>query len=225
MVQLISIHIPKTAGLSFAVTLREVYGKRAVTGLRTWHVPGPKCHDPNSRFYTDWYWFKVEWDRRMTSTKVPRAKVIHGHAPACCFEGLFPDAARVVWLRNPADMVLSSIFFKYQLDRRCARANTPLEMMQNPCGQNVLTLFTSGDLSQFAFVGIVEHYEEDLYKLAQLLNWPAGRVHPHHGNITWYKPEWRRQLRRDRALVDELKRLNAQDVKLYNEALRRRGYA
>jgi hypothetical protein len=221
MVELVSVHIPKCAGQSFAATLRGVYGNGAVAA--PWNRRGinPACHNPESAFHTDYPAFKAQWDLALADLP-DRIKVLHGHAPVGLFYGLFPSARRIVWLRDPVEWALSAVFFTWQI-KPWTRDTALEEMLSNAKGRNVQTLFTGGNLAQFDFVGLVEHFEEDVQELARLLDWPAERVKVHSGNITRYERERRRDYANDAETRAMIERLNAQDVRLYQMVLEMRG--
>ncbi|NVK56712.1 MAG: hypothetical protein HWE26_13985 [Alteromonadaceae bacterium] len=82
-VKWVSYHIPKTAGTSFRLSLESAYGARRVFGV--YADSGAK---EMSRAEQIW---------------LPRsATVLHGHFKALPKHGvLFPNAKRLVWLRDP----------------------------------------------------------------------------------------------------------------------------
>jgi len=101
----------------------------------------------------------------------PEARVLADHMPVQLYDGLFPEAKRVVWLRHPVRRLVSRYlhFWHPEIDHDI------YEYIREDRAQNLLTYFTGGgDLSRFFFVGITERFEQDLARLARLLGWPPG---------------------------------------------------
>lgn len=87
MIELISVHIPKTAGTSFGVLLERLYADRL-------YRPDPA----------------LEWDQ-MARLAPERARAVHGHLMPRDFLRDYPDSEIVVWLRHPIDWVISYYHF------------------------------------------------------------------------------------------------------------------
>ncbi|MGB3513307.1 MAG: sulfotransferase family 2 domain-containing protein, partial [Microcoleaceae cyanobacterium] len=82
-IEIISVHVPKTAGTTFRDVLEQVYG---VAGI---------CVDNQLQY----------------PTIKPQFRVIHGHFPMIKYEGKFPQAKRIIWLRNPVERLISQYFY------------------------------------------------------------------------------------------------------------------
>jgi hypothetical protein len=210
--QLISIHIPKTAGTSFRNTLKGVYGEHAVKRLDI-----DLIHQQ----------LKVEQET-FTEKKLPRGtKVIHGHFSYALLSQqleISPKTPVITWLRDPVERVISN--YHYLAKRLAAELNeegkglnilskmqkTLLEYAYSELNRNRISKFMEGmSLSDCAFVGITECYQQDLASLSQLLNWKS---YPNfHHNATGQRP-----------VVSEMERevirsWNQADMALYEEAL------
>jgi hypothetical protein len=212
-VELISIHIPKTAGTSFYQTLQEVYGNGVTDALRRGHL---------RRMERGGY--------SLTKYVSGEKKVIHGHL---YYEELDElrhehDAKVICWLRDPVERVISNYhFFKngladpsrnrrnYELNKH--RKNESLRTYAGiPENCNVMSKFLAGiDLEELFFIGFTEDYANDLNRLAGRLEWPA--VSPAHLNTRKYSTEAAETI--DEELKVEIARLNAEDIALYQRAL------
>jgi len=144
---IISVHIPKTAGSTFYVILRNLFGNKLY-------------HDRPQH---------LQKDRLKDDTKC-----IHGHFLASKWLKKFPDAALVTWVRHPVDRVISEYYYKR--DRATEMLDTPtmgdITAKQIRDGDMTLSEFICGDgetnrqsryldvpLLRFAFIGIAEHFD------------------------------------------------------------------
>lgn len=213
--ELISIHIPKTAGTSFRNTLKQNYGEKEVIRL---DIPFQGRVKINQKQYKK-------------DTLPPKVRVIHGHFSAAMLQNTFPaideSVPYITWLRNPVDRVVSNFYYlekqlKEILSKKDYNFNILKRMQKNlleyaafPANQNRIAKFLNGtELSQFLFVGIQEHYSEDLGQLANLLDWSNTEEYKHNITGTDYGLS-----KKDIAYITSC---NKKDVLLYEEALKLR---
>jgi len=181
-IQLVSLHIPKTAGTSFRNMLKSVYGDEAVARL---DIPlRGKQVKLNEEAY----------DERMISSSI---KVVHGHFSPAQIYDLFevgPDVPFITWLRNPVDRVISNFHYLEKrlmeelagsrqggrhLTRRMQR--NLLEYAADEINRNIMHKYVEHlSLDSFYFVGIQEYFEEDVLHLSQKMNWPTPTVLHHN---------------------------------------------
>jgi hypothetical protein len=90
-VEIISVHVHKTAGGTFGRILKQVYGEMQVFGD---YQQQEKLENTLDRL-----------------SDQPQARVIHGHFPARKYKEYFPSAKRVIWLRNPIIQFIYGYFF------------------------------------------------------------------------------------------------------------------
>ena len=213
--ELISIHIPKTAGTSFMEILRDVYGRN---GLATLHIQSLG----NDK------WRAVQNDKPVELEDISiKGKVVHGHSSYSSFRQLakLPGTVPIItWLRDPAKRVESAYhfaneIFKNELSESHPRLNILNSMKRNfmeyaasPPNRNVMHQMLEGvALEDLFFVGLVEHFEEDLAYLATKLGWKNFSVP--HSNRTPARPPLA-PFRREALLA-----WNQKDVALYEKAL------
>ncbi len=205
--ELISVHVPKTAGTAFANLLNKVYGVEQI--------------------------FK-DYENESIESIGPRYRVVHGHFRVGKYNGYFPTAKRVAWVRHPATWVISLYYFWKHIPWEVAeKANNPLltrhlteelsllEFAEHPLARNQFTRhFLDGlDLEDFFFVGIQEHFQEELKDLAWMMGWPTFEVGVDNANP---QPGYRdrvNQLRSEPGLIQKLESLNEDDMALYERAL------
>ena len=212
-IELISIHIPKTAGTSFRNILKEVYGDEAVIrldiSLKTQEVR------INEQLYHE-------------ENLPPETQVIHGHfSPALLIQRFVLDTTpkMITWLRHPVDRVISNFYYLEKrlkeelqeeikgLDILSKMQRKLMEYAQDEINRNRQHKFLAGvRLEDLDFVGIQEHYSEDLKSLSHLFNWPSYQEARHNvtGGI------YTQVSAQDRA---EIAKLNASDIALYEEGL------
>ena len=216
-IELISVHIPKTAGTSFRNTLKAVYGEEAVVRLDVDVIGGKEILRVNQAAYTD-------------KTLPKQARVIHGHFCPGELSDRFtlPQEHQIItWLRDPVDRVASNYYYlakrlAEELDEVGKNLNilskmqrTLLEYAEDELNRNRISKFLHGTpLEQLAFVGIQEYYTEDLQVLAKLLKWTDFTEFKH--NVTASKYEVSPEERAEIAALNDL------DVKLYDAALKLR---
>ena len=161
--ELISIHIPKTAGSSYHAILKTHYGWRLkhiqrAADIKTWSSGKPYlCNKPF-------------------------VKAVHGHIrPHHNWKDYYPQAKWVCWLRDPADRVLSAynhlkrtqdlgdrnqrLFKQLQPDLETFLAHPEFAAVTQ-----IYSRFLGGfKPDDFAFIGRTEHFEDDLQSFAALI--------------------------------------------------------
>ena len=211
MIELISIHIPKTGGQSFYHVLQQVYGDRLSMYYRR------RDYDAIMKEH-----------RRFEDSLAPQLKVLHGHLYYKELKRLHKHTkAKVIcWMRDPVERVVSNYhYFKQRLDQSDAdpenahrRDETLLQYAGRRDARNRMHKFLKGlPLEDFYFIGLLEDYEADVKRLGRLLGW--GKVElPHVNKAESPKPEL------DEATLKKLRRWNRRDIKLYEEVRRLKGY-
>ncbi len=213
-IQLVSIHIPKTAGTSFRNTLKEVYGEQAVKRLDI----GPKK-------------FHLEQELFQAKKLAKEIEVVHGHMYYNLLYDKFkisPEVPIITWLRDPVERVISN--YKYlskrlaeELDEEGKGLNilakmqrTLMEYAQDEMNRNRMSKFLEGlEPEDLFFIGISDFYSEDLKELADLLGWK--KVEEHRLNVTGKRVDDVSE--KDRAAI---RALNNLDVEWYEKAIRLR---
>lgn len=216
--------MPKTAGVSFRATLEEHYGAR----FRHDYADYPLAYPPEQR-------------HRMAheaSTRVGMDSVncVHGHFLPAKYMPLAEnrECHFVTWLREPVARLISHYYYWRRaydpdsplvssLHRRVVEENWTLEAFcLSPELQNVYKAFLWGlPVEKLDFIGITEHYEEDLQVFAQ--HFFGEKVTPRKMNRRDDVPE-----QDDEhplmpvSLRAEVEAFHAEDVALYCRALEAR---
>jgi hypothetical protein len=162
----------------------------------------------------------------------PEYRAIHGHFPIEKYDGAFPEARRIAWVRHPAAWVISL----YHFWKHVETTTNPLvrllhagdlsidEFARHPAARNQISgIFLKGSRPEsFAFLGIQEHYETDCLDLARLMGWPDHGPQFENQNPEPGYDDRRRELYEDHRLIERLVALNEADMALYEEAVRLR---
>lgn len=211
--EIISLHIPKTAGTSFRNILKSIYGEDQVVWL---DMETNGVIRLNEKIYKE--------------KKLPNVKVVHGHF---VYESLLknftlPDKYKLItWVRDPVKRVISNFYYletrlKELLDEERNNLNiisklqrTLIEYARAEINRNRQVKFLSGSkLEDYDFVGIYEFYESEITRLSTILKLEIVPEIIHHNKT----PERNSQLSDD--LLNEIRELNKEDVLLYEQALK-----
>ncbi len=208
MLELIFIHIHKTGGKSMSQVFEDVYGKSSTFRLNQNVFRGLKPSEVNLR------------------TLIPgRTNVLSGHLPYPYLQQIVKEdrPKLVTWLRDPVERVISNYYWRLSLDRSKAAeegiAYTDMtldEYIHIPKNQNRMSTFLEGlVLTDLFFIGFLESHDQDMEALAQKLNWLSlPRIH------TNINPAFNKEPRIITAEIrEEIKRLNQQDLELFQEAI------
>jgi len=139
-----------------------------------------------------------------------------------------PEGVPVItWLRDPVKRVISNYFYLSKILREelneeekdlnilAKMQKTLIEYANAEPNRNRMSSFLKGSiLEDFLFIGIMDHYEEDLKYLASILGW--GEYTELQHNITVDKPEV------DEETLSIIKELNSKDIEIYKSALKHR---
>ena len=206
MIDIISIHIPKTAGSSFRNVLSQVYGNDLIF----------------------WDYSDSNHEYNLGSELPENTQVIHGHFPAKKYNGHFPKAKRIVWLRHPIFRLVSEYFYAQKYVNRDNPNHVQLvdnnlsllEFAHIEDLRNLLSKYLEGmQLEDFYFVGIQEFYDADLAELKQLLQWSNFKAIVKNPNPDPNYLEYLKEIFANQKLVDRLIELNLQDMEVYQGAL------
>lgn len=211
-VELLSIHIPKTAGTSFYKTLISEYSEKGITRI-----------DMNKKDRININ--KIHQDHAYISKGT---KVIHGHYTFPQIQSALTISKNIpviTWLRDPVERVISNYYYlskilKMELDESRKDLNvlnrmqkTLLEYASVETCRNRMTRFLGGiALEDLKFIGFVENYSEDLKELSKIMNWKKYEEVKVNTTGSKNKREVSSEVRAEIASMNQL------DIELYNRA-------
>ncbi|RDV26577.1 hypothetical protein DXV75_06165 [Alteromonas aestuariivivens] len=170
----ISYHIPKTAGSSLRVSLEKSFS--SVRVFEAYATTGAGALSKGEQIW------------------IPRkCKVIHGHfRPHANHQVMFPNARRIVWVRDPVARIHSlvrhllqtqgshpqyQLIYELYISKGISSVDEIVFDMISNRTLPVLTetysrFFNYSPISEFEFVGSVHKYKQDLIRLSKLLGRP-----------------------------------------------------
>lgn len=223
---IISIHMPKTAGVSFRATLEEHFGD----GFRHDYADYPLNQIPELRNES-----ALRAKRAVEPEEYSEALCVHGHFLPMKYLGLAQhrDCKFVTWLREPLARLVSHYHYWHltydqaspttaALHRKVVEESWTLEQFcLSDELRNVYAQFLNGfPVTALDFIGITEFYDEDLQYFSD--HYLCEKVTPKALNI---RPEPVGKLPEDplpAKFWDEVAAFHADDIVLYEMALARR---
>lgn len=215
MIEVISLHIPKTAGKSFYKILQYVYGDKLDTRTKR----------------KDYFPGKV--DLKSLINNIPdHVSVIHGHL---FYRHVIKikerDNSKVItWLRDPVDRVISNYYFLMQSIRKNPNKKhqhqdkinyTLLDYAAEDSVRNRMSKYLDGiELEELFFIGILESFDEDLLRLSKMLDWQVTIPNVFENSGSSYRESPTCETKTVTiAMRDKIRELNMSDVHLYEKAL------
>lgn len=216
---IISIHIPKTGGMSFATLLEQAYldGCFLDYSSKTTEVPY-------------WYAYFRAFVRSFARARFAESvECVHGHFFAIQYSRLQRPYHFVTWLRDPVEQHVSlyyywkrypDISYKHPLWLKMIEKSMTLrEFAEIPRFWNIATRFLYGvPLRSFSFVGIMEQYDRSIALFKRIFS---------IGDDVWYartnvNPDRKAaKYQLDPDLFAYVCETNGKDMMLYQQGLRR----
>ena len=160
---IVSVHVPKTGGVTFREALAELAGAHMVQD----YADQPLA--PRSA------WRRLR-ERLRKVELPPGTRVVHGHFVAAKYWRVYPEARYVVWFREPIERLVSHYHYwqrepdlAHPLCRRLVEEKLSLEAFAAlPELRDVHARFLGGvPVERFAFVGLTERFDEGMELFAR----------------------------------------------------------
>lgn len=208
-VEIISVHVPKTAGTTFKTILLDIYQPENIV----FDYP------------------KTPLLSEKVLTLPSNIRLIHGHFPVTKYNNYFPQAHRIAWLREPIDRLISLyVFATIHFAKRKIESNWNkekellLEFASRSGNCNGMSYYLEGmELKDFFFIGLQEFFFIDLQILKEKLVWEAFHISNYTKplNTSPYSDyhDFKQHILSDKYIIDNLRLLNAKDIEIYQDAL------
>jgi hypothetical protein len=200
---ILSMHIPKTGGVSIRNILKDHFREGFVL----------------------WYWEITDAFGQVCSDIPAGATCVHGHYAVDVLADRFPEATLITWVRDPIERVVSSYYhrlrdpdLRHPATREIhERKLSLLEYAELPLARNEMTTFFGKRTPEdFAFIGLVEEFSRSLGVMTRVLGLPS--VEPRRDNAN---PAGTGRYDLSSATRARLQVLNEQDIVLYRKCLQR----
>ena len=211
-IELVSVHIPKTAGTSFRNILKTIYGEEAVVRI---DIPSKSKVRVNQEDFKE-----SQLDKHI--------KVAHGHFSPEKLQHHFkvsPEVPVITWLRDPVERVISNYYYLEKILQGIIKEEergvnilskmqcSLVEYASREICRNRMSKFLAGiELEELRFVGIQEYFSEDLQLMGKALGWPDVKELYHNAT-----GKTKREV--SEAERAEISRLNEIDIEIYQRAL------
>jgi len=212
MIEIISIHIPKTAGQSFHEILIQQYGDKV---------------DDRKNLKRKMIKNNIE---NFTDILLPDKSIIHGHLWYRDVQEIHKkyNSKLITWLRDPVERVISNYY--YFMGRIRTLEDHPhldkkyysLMDYTVEIGSNKVYVFFKGiELEDFYFLGFQEKFNEGIEKLSKKLQWrdDIEIIHKNprstwtvHNDIVTQPEDITQQMK------DEIRMINIKDYQIFEKA-------
>ena len=213
---IVSLHLPKTAGSSFLASLESHYGSRLQRDYGDLPIVTPVLNRK----------FNALKGCLVNAVKSPESvDCIHGHFLPLKYLFL-KDTKFITWVRDPVERLASHYYYwsrnynpdiATDLHRRMIEEKWTLERFcLGPEFKNFYSQFLWGfPVKRFDFIGITEHYEQELkYFSTHILK---SDIEEHSENINPDNP--RKSYFEDNDLRLKIEAYHSKDVAFYRRAL------
>jgi hypothetical protein len=208
---IVSIHVPKTGGVTFREALAAAAGGRLVL-------------DYDDRPLAPRSFARALRERLRRVELPPDTRAVHGHFVASKYRRRYPHARFVTWFRDPVERLASHYYYwlrepdpKNATCRRLLQERLTLEQFAAlPEMRDVHLRFLGGvPVENFAFVGLTEAFDEGMALFERLFGIAAPAETPRRNANPERRGE-RYELAPD--VREAVARSNAADLALYARA-------
>lgn len=197
MVEIISVHIPKTAGSTFRRVIGQIYKPEEILD-----------YNPNKQ--------KIDSNNLLSK---PDLKAIHGHFHGSLFSQNSPQIKKITWVRHPITRIISHFCYLKSIPDVVdfdISSMTLIEYAEKE--KNTISKYI-GNTSNFFYIGIQEFFQEDLKELKSILDWGKTYVGVENRNRFSTYQKYCLEILSDDIKVAKIAALNQEDMELYEELL------
>jgi len=215
---LLSMHIPKTAGTSLRMALREKFADEVLFCYRSnIFAKGVVIHF-SGRLLEE----KLDDKRRkklVDYCQQNQIKCIHGHFTMSSLDEIFQDATYIMFLREPVDRLVSAYNHLKANMPAYGRQMTFEQFIEMDRTKNIYQQLGVGKLlDEKHFIGLTEQYDKSLELLARKLP-VIGHLSTQQANVAQQKVFKRSNVTPE--LLTRIQETNQPDIDIYNTAKQR----
>lgn len=206
-------HVPKTAGSSIRTALKIHFQKRILLD----YSAAPVSDNPTREKQID--------DEKIligenSESYIEKYDIVYGHFPCNKYDVLGPRIRRAIFLRNPVDRVCSNYFYRLKNNVVGEPGDisqvSVLEFAQRNNMRNMYKNYLRGvSLSDFAFVGITERFEDSLNLFEKVFGIRLQQFKERVGNVKHYD-----DFLREKSSLKMVQDSQSENQIVYEEALR-----
>jgi len=218
---LISVHLPKTAGISFAAALEEHFGTKLLRDYGDYPINTPPYERNRAA---------LQASLSNAESDMSGIECIHGHFLPIKYllAANKLDIRFVTWMRNPVERVLSQYFhWRKDYDPQTARSLRRKVVEEEwsierfclgPEVRDLYRQFLWGfPFEYFDFIGITEFYDEDLEYFAR--HYLQTSLEPQRLNVG---DQGKNDYQIDESFRKKIELFHVRDMTLYKRALEKR---
>ena len=207
---IISVHIPKTAGTSFANILKNHFGDEVYLDYADRVLATP----PEKRLA-----FSAQ-ALEQNLRNIKNYRVIHGHfMPAKYLKFKTQQTKFVMWFRDPIARLMSRYYHgrRVKQDPFFKQSPSLLEFCQQQRFQNTYSQYLDGfKLEYFDFIGSTEHFSNDIQCFARQFHVTVEDIPQSNSNPLSTQNKYGDL---DNETINAIRHLNQDDMNLYEQAM------
>jgi hypothetical protein len=226
--KLVSIKVPRTGSESFGKILEYLYTTVELMDFVRGMKFNPKIYDPESWFYKDDD-PSAPFQKELEGFVVYNMDIqyVHNHVPVTFFSGLWTDAPRVAFLREPVSWIISCYWYAKAL----GHIPGPMgiwEYVELDYRKNWMTMLVQ-HIDYFDFIGFQETWKRSVEDFIDRFT--------HHSSVEfWNKTiptlnvqkdmayiRFAKDMSQDKMFIRRCKKLHKEDFKLYQAAYKEFG--
>ncbi|MBN1848827.1 MAG: sulfotransferase family 2 domain-containing protein [Deltaproteobacteria bacterium] len=220
---IISLHIPKTAGVSFSHALNKAFGMNRILSDYEEGIESDQGQDIRRRLVGK------QFVRIHKDEIIQNYDVVHGHFQADKYLSLGKNARFCAFFRDPIERLCSHYFYWLRVpDLKNTQCKDLIELgmsiqefshfeTQKHFYKRILGRVQIDD---FTFIGLTEYYKESIHLFNKIFNLQLEDSDHDNSNHTTTQIDYKAQLK-EGGIYEEIKELQEENQWIYDQARKR----